>query len=151
MSGRVVVDASVALKWVFTEQYTDVATDLLIQWTSSGVTMLAPALFAYELANVLYRKTLHASLPLDDMKAAVQRVLAVGVLLDAPSGSALHVRAMEIAGQCRLTAAYDAHYLALAEREACECWTADERLWNAVRSPLPWVRWLGELSTAPTS
>jgi len=35
-------------------------------------------------------------------------------------------------------------YLALAEREDCEYWTADARLWNAVRGNLPWVHWLGD-------
>ncbi len=43
----------------------------------------------------------------------------------------------------RLPATYEAHYLALAEREACDYWTADERLWNGVKGELSWVRWLG--------
>jgi predicted nucleic acid-binding protein len=43
-----------------------------------------------------------------------------------------------------LPSAYDAHYLALAESRQCECWTADERLWNPVRRKPPWVRWLGQ-------
>lgn len=38
---------------------------------------------------------------------------------------------------------HDAHYLALAQTLDCEFWTADERLYNAVRDQLPWVRWLG--------
>jgi predicted nucleic acid-binding protein len=25
----------------------------------------------------------------------------------------------------------------------CELWTADERLYNAVKDELPWVKWLG--------
>ena len=40
--------------------------------------------------------------------------------------------------------AYDAHYLALAESRQCECWTADERLWNTVKKDLPWVHWVGQ-------
>jgi predicted nucleic acid-binding protein len=42
-------------------------------------------------------------------------------------------------------ATYDAHYLALAEMMDCEFWTADERLFNAVRDELSWARWLGQL------
>lgn len=52
--------------------------------------------------------------------------------------------ALALANQFNLSATYDAHYLALAERKGCEYWTADERLWNVVKTQLPWVRWLGE-------
>ena len=31
----------------------------------------------------------------------------------------------------------------LAEMLACPFWTADERLYNAVKEQLSWVRWLG--------
>ncbi|MBM4457262.1 MAG: type II toxin-antitoxin system VapC family toxin [Chloroflexi bacterium] len=41
-------------------------------------------------------------------------------------------------------AAYDAHYLALAEMYTCPFWTADERLFNAVHEALNWVHWLGD-------
>jgi predicted nucleic acid-binding protein len=61
---------------------------------------------------------------------------------------ALSTRALELADRFGLSATYDAHYLALAEREGCEYWTADERLWNSVRAQLGWVRWLGEYSAA---
>ena len=40
--------------------------------------------------------------------------------------------------------AYDSHYLALAEMLGLELWTADERLYNAVKDALPWVKWLGD-------
>jgi predicted nucleic acid-binding protein len=45
----------------------------------------------------------------------------------------------------RMPAAYDAHYLALAQWLRCECWTADGRLWNTVKSEFAWVRWVGAL------
>ena len=38
-------------------------------------------------------------------------------------------------------------YLALAEFQQCEFWTADERLWNSVKRDLRWVHWLGESGT----
>lgn len=37
---------------------------------------------------------------------------------------------------------YDAHYLALAQRLSIELWTADKRLYNAVKSSLGWVKLL---------
>ena len=47
--------------------------------------------------------------------------------------------------------AHDAHYLALAESQRCECWTADERLRNTVKRELAWVRWIGEDGSAGRS
>jgi predicted nucleic acid-binding protein len=54
------------------------------------------------------------------------------------------ILAMELSHRLRLSAASDAHYLALAEYEKCEFWTADARLFNAVKSNLSWVHQLGE-------
>ena len=36
--------------------------------------------------------------------------------------------------------AYDTQYLAVAEREGCEFWTTDSRLYNSVHHTLPWVQ-----------
>jgi predicted nucleic acid-binding protein len=47
---------------------------------------------------------------------------------------------VELAAAHNLAAAYDAHYLALAERLGIDCWTADERLYNSVRHRLSWVQ-----------
>ncbi|MGH9783045.1 MAG: type II toxin-antitoxin system VapC family toxin, partial [Terriglobia bacterium] len=56
----------------------------------------------------------------------------------------IHPRALELTERFNFQAAYDAHYLALAEAHRCECWTADERLWNRVKGEFAWVRWVGE-------
>ena len=55
----------------------------------------------------------------------------------------LHVRALQLASQLRQNAAYDAHYLALAESFGCELWTADERFYRAASPSVDNVRWLG--------
>ena len=60
----------------------------------------------------------------------------------------LHRRAWELAQHFNRPAAYDSHYLALAEIAGCPFWTADERLFNAVRHELVWVHWLGDYSAA---
>ncbi len=65
----------------------------------------------------------------------------LAVQLMQPPG--LHRRAWELARHFGRPAAYDAHYLALAEMKGCPLWTADKRLFNAVRAELDWVHWLG--------
>jgi predicted nucleic acid-binding protein len=53
---------------------------------------------------------------------------------------------MEFAHRFNLPASYDSHYLALAEREECELWTADRRLQRAVKGQLDWIRTLEDYS-----
>jgi predicted nucleic acid-binding protein len=52
----------------------------------------------------------------------------------------LHRRALALAERFSLPAAYDAHYLALADWLGGEFWTADRKLVRAVGDELPWVR-----------
>ncbi len=59
----------------------------------------------------------------------------------------LSLRALELAGKLGQSKAYDAFYLALAEKLVVDFWTLDERLVNRCRKDLKfkWVHWVGEL------
>lgn len=144
MRDVVVVDASLALKWVLIEQDSDAAIALLQQWMSGGKKPIAPALFAYEITNILYRQTVTKKLSYDEAARGLAKLFSIGVSLKVSSHEEISTRAMELSHQFSLSAAYDAHYLALAERENCECWTADTRLWNAVKGKLSWTRWFND-------
>jgi predicted nucleic acid-binding protein len=53
--------------------------------------------------------------------------------------------ALEWATRLQQSRAYDAFYLALAERLQAEFWTADRRLANGAQQlGVKWVRWIGE-------
>lgn len=119
---------------------------LLDTWEQQDVRVLAPGLLAFEMANALYRRVFRGQLALNLVQRFLEGVLDRRLELD--HALSTHRRALELAHQFGRPACYDAHYLALAEREGCECWTADERLWNAVRDRLSWVRWVGELPPA---
>jgi len=144
MSGVVVVDTSIVVKWVLYEPDSATALALLTKWFRDGLEIHAPALLMYELANVLHQHVRRGEETPDSAKQALAKVFFVDLQLDFPSDITLSMRAIELAHQYALPATYDAHYLALAERENCEYWTADIRLWNALRGKLPWVRWLGD-------
>jgi predicted nucleic acid-binding protein len=75
------------------------------------------------------------------------KVILAGLELDFSQDPVLGVRAIELANNFSLLATYDAYYLALAERESCEFWTADTRMWNAVKGKFAWVRWMGDYHT----
>ena len=139
---EVVVDASLALKWVEREPYSDEASELLESWQKQRRRLTAPALFAYEATNALAKRVKRGQLTVEVAKERLASLLENGPALE--HDVAVNLRALEIMRRFSLPSAYDAHYLALAESRQCECWTADERLWNAVKSGLPWVRWIGE-------
>lgn len=152
MSGKVVVDTSIALKWVVVEPNSDRANALLAVWQSHGMLLIAPTLLAYEMANILRQRQHRASMLPAQAETSRRALLGGSILLDIIDQTGqqnLGLRALELADQLHLAAAYDAHFLALAEREGCEYWTADERLWNSVKGTLPWVRWLGEFVPTP--
>ena len=61
---------------------------------------------------------------------------------------ALLKSAYELADEFNRPRAYDAQYLLLAKRLSCEFWTADERMFNAVKDKFTDIRWLGK-ATSP--
>ena len=138
---EVVVDASLALKWIEQEPYSAEASALLENWRLRHCRLLAPALFAYEATNAIAKRVKRAQLTLEAAKQRLAALLENGPALEQDPG--INLRALEIMERFALPSAYDAHYLALAETRQCECWTADERLWNTVKKELSWVHWIG--------
>lgn len=148
MRDIVVVDANIALKWVIDESDSNIAEALLTTWSNTETVMLAPALLAYEVTNILYQNVRKGKITLDKALEGLAEVLLIGLQLDFSQGPELGRRAMRLAYRFNLPATYDAYYLALAEHEGCEFWTADAKLWRAVRGELAWVRWIGDYQHA---
>lgn len=148
MNNIVVVDTSVVVKWIVTVSDSDVARALLAEWTNKDVRILAPTLLVYEAVNSLYKYIRAGQMPLEDAESGLRKVIFPLVTLDHSKEPSFSLRAIELASQFSLPTTYDAHYLALTEREGCELWTADTRLWKAVHNALPWVHNLNEYSTS---
>ena len=140
--GIVVVDASLALKWVLNEPDTPAALALLEEWQRAGVRAVAPSWFACEVGNILYRHAVGWTFTLAEAGELLAAALAqVQLQAEAPADA---IRALGIAHAAGQKASYDAQYAALAERLGCELWTADGRFAAAVRGVLPSVRTLSE-------
>jgi predicted nucleic acid-binding protein len=144
MKNIVVVDTSIVIKWIIEESDSDTAVALLTKWFTEGIVILAPILLAYEITNVLYQRIRRGNLQVNEAEQLLTYVLLQALKLDASYDYALSVRATQLAHQFSLQATYDAHYLALAERESCEYWTADVRLLKALNGQLSWVHKLGD-------
>ena len=136
-SSTVCVDANVVVRLVlFTE---DEIQTLWKKWTSQETRLVAPTLLHYEVVNSLYRYQKHGQISHVSLDRALQAALALPIeLIDDDD---LHRRAMLLAAQYELPAAYNAHYLALSEWMNIELWTADTRLVNTLKPyKLSWVK-----------
>lgn len=148
MISLVCADASLALKLVLHEPDSALARALWEEWKAQQAIVIAPTLWGYEVTSVIRNRVHRGKLPPDIEEEVFVAVHQLPVKLMNPSG--LHRRAWELSRHFDRPAAYDAHYLALAEMAGCPFWTADERLFNVVRDELDWVHWLGNYQpTAP--
>ena len=144
MSDVVVVDASLAIKWVLAEPDSATAIMLLNKWTNEGTKIIAPALFAYEVTNIIYRRVVAKLLTYDEAMSALTDLFSIGVSLRFSRYQDVSITAMMLAQHFDQPASYDSHYLALAQQKKCKYWTSDTRLWNAVKGNLDWVHTLSD-------
>jgi predicted nucleic acid-binding protein len=138
----VVVDASLVVALVTSEEASPVVLRLWRQWEGERRYLLAPNLLPYEVAAALWQKVRRRTLTLEEAHASLDLALALEVDQYLPG---LHSAALDMAARLSLRATYDAHYLALAEMNGCPLWTGDTRLWQLARSAgLDWVHHPGE-------
>ncbi|MCC6471202.1 MAG: type II toxin-antitoxin system VapC family toxin [Alphaproteobacteria bacterium] len=124
-----VIDASIAVKWVVEEQGTPDALAL-----RSRAQLAAPDLLTAECANILWKKVRRRELSKEEA------VLAAGLV--ARSDIELHPMRALLEPACRLAIeldhpAYDCVYLALAAAGGWRLVTADERLLRKLRRRKP--------------
>lgn len=117
----IVVDASVAVKWVIPEELSDQAESL----RGRADRLLAPDLLLPEAANALWKKLLRREITTREAAQALDLLMASGLDLR-PSGPLLG-RALTLAQRLRHPV-YDCIYVALAQAEGATLVTADQRL-----------------------
>lgn len=140
-SSWVCVDASLVIKLVVEENHSHEARTLWRSWQNESRVVAAPPLLRYEVTSVLRKQVFRGLRATVESQRALDLALAFDIHYLEPDN--LHQRAFNLANSLGRPAAYDAHYLALAQHLSCEFWTADERLVNSVQRQLPWVKWLG--------
>jgi predicted nucleic acid-binding protein len=146
MNQPLVVDASVALKRVLAEEFTEQSRSLFAQSLQDRHPLVAPPLLPSEVGNALYQR-LRTTLPSRKLtEAEADRALAAFLLLPitllVPED--LYARAFTFAKTHRLPSLYDSVYVVLAQLLNTELWTADQRLLSAVATSAPWVRFIGD-------
>lgn len=134
---RYVLDSSVAFEWVVPEPDSDKAIRLREDFRNGLHEVLAPDIFPTEIANALLVAERRGRIAAGQFPVLLADVLTTCPLL-VPAIPLLARVAVLVAG-IRLSA-YDALYVALAEREGCEFVTADDRLFRSVQTQFPFVR-----------
>jgi predicted nucleic acid-binding protein len=121
-----VVDASVAVKWVLHEP----ATERAVALRDSDGDLIAPSLVHAEIGGALWRASLRGDITAPEAARALNaaiahysRIILLAELADT---------ALELAIELRQPID-DCFYLALAQRERCALVTADRRLMSAAK------------------
>jgi predicted nucleic acid-binding protein len=142
-----VVDANLIAAVVLPLPYSGQATQKLAAWKRARVELVAPVLLEYEIAAVLRKAVVAQWLTTDLAVETIGRILALKVRCLTPTAD-LHERALRWADRMGHSKANAAHYLALAEQEGIELWTADRRLVHGAQQVgAHWVHWIGEAPT----
>mgnify|MGYP000988090324 CR=1 FL=1 len=124
MNGLVVVDASIALKWVLNEPDSMAAEAVL-----AGHRLTAPDLLVVECANAIWTRIRRRTLSPAEARAVFSDLLAIDIDYEADHG--LAAAALSLAADLDHPV-YDCTYLALALERGCEVITADRRFAAAV-------------------
>ena len=149
MNGTVVVDANIVFSWLVPVDYSPQSRILRQNWESSRTRIAAPHLIRSEVTNAIHRQVAQGNITIDGGVELVLRFLEQNI--DVVEDPNLYRQALELASALGLPAAYDCHYLALAEILDCELWTADRRFYNAASNSNPRVHWIGELLPEATA
>lgn len=128
----IVIDASLAVQPLVNLPASSIVQGLLRDWLQAGRRLLAPSLLIPEVLSTLRRYVRAGYLAATGADRAVEDLFSLHIEYVSPD-VALCQSALRWAARLDQVRAYDALYVALAEREGAELWSADERLVRALQ------------------
>lgn len=141
---RIVIDASVALKWYLAdEEHGHKALAILDKYVSNKIAILAPSLLEYEVINGLLIAKKRGRIQEDKVLMAADGFTSLE--LDLRNISFLYPKVIQYS-RLFSRSAYDSSYLALADDEKAPFVTADRGIYTAVKKDLKWVEWLEDFN-----
>ena len=143
---KLVVDASVCLKWQFEDEPdSGPASVLLDDICERRIAALAPALLTFEILNALYAAVRKKRVLPEDAVLASRYLLAIPVqCVDVRSYAQKIVEfAIQYERSC-----YDSAYVVLADVLTVPFYTGDQKLFNALRERVPHVKWIGDYASS---
>jgi predicted nucleic acid-binding protein len=147
MHHAVVIDASVAVKVVIEEEFTDRARALIADSLRDRRLLIGPPHLVSEVTNAIYRQARDGNITASEAAQALRQFLDLPFLFW--WSQELYQRAFDFALPHRLTRVYDSIYAVLAQELNVEFWTDDRRFLEAVGPMAPWIRWIGDYPLEP--
>lgn len=122
---KIVVDASVCLKWVFEEQNSQLARDILIKKEQNQILLFSPSLWEFEITNALATAVLRKKVSVKKSQEFLQLLLEakpeIISLSDILLKCLLNCKKYGISG-------YDSAYVTLAEENKLVLVSSDDKL-----------------------
>ena len=144
MNSRVCIDASLAVRWVVPTEQDPMADSLLQAWDEAGIELITPPLFDAEVSSAIRKHVYLKHLLPRQGERAYRLYRQLRIVTVSPVN--LSEIAWRLAVEFNQVRTYDMQYLAVAELEDCEFWTADRRLANSLKGKNKRIRWLGEFT-----
>ncbi len=136
----IVLDAGVAV-WALAPGPMD-TTWLFSKWAET--TLCAPDIWLPEVISAIRGLEFVGDLTRSEAEQAIMDIFLLDVQTF-PTNEALALASLSWARRLHQRRAYDALYVALAERLGGDFWSADKRLVQALRQiGVTWVHWVGE-------
>ena len=127
---RFVLDNTVTMAWCCTEEATEFTKTLLSHLSNLTDSAVVPALWLYEVANVVELAVRKGRIPGEKALAFLESLADLPIEVENPSRTQVFVTVRTLAGQYQLTA-YDAAYLELAIRHQLPIASLDRALSSA--------------------
>jgi predicted nucleic acid-binding protein len=143
MDDMLVLDASVAIKAILPNPLQAHCRALIK--TFAQAQPAAPALWAYETTSAISKTVHFGQITEAESRQALEQLRLLEVQLFIPDADQ-NLAAMDWTLRLKRASAYDSYYLVLAEALNCDFWTADGRLFNALKDEqLRWLHWIEEV------
>jgi predicted nucleic acid-binding protein len=118
------------MAWCFTEEATEFTTALLSRLSNLTDSAVVPALWLYEVANVVELAVRRGRIPKETAQAFLDSLADLPIEVENPGRTQVLVTVRAVAGQYQLTA-YDAAYLELVIRRQLPIASLDKALSRA--------------------
>lgn len=140
----IIVDACIAVKWAnSSEQFGDIAERMLKDYEQGKLSFAVPEFFYYEVASGISKAVARGNISKEEGEESLDGILGI----DMETYSLPDVKTVYSLSQIHRRSIYDCLYLLLAQRLDLEFWTADKKLYDAVKNRLQFVKWIGDYNS----